>query len=69
MNYLGNALTGGAFGEPLWFTSVWPNRLIVTLNIIWFMLPFAMLMILAGLQVGTGGGWSAQHRCFSATDT
>lgn len=50
VNYLMNGLTGGAFGEPLWFTSVWPNRLIVTLNIIWFMLPFAMLMILAGLQ-------------------
>ena len=50
VNYLMNGLTGGAFGEPLWFTSVWPNRLIVTLNVIWFMLPFAMLMILAGLQ-------------------
>ncbi len=49
-NFVMNGLTGGAFGEPLWFTSVWPNRLIVTLNIIWFMLPFAMLMILAGLQ-------------------
>jgi ABC-type sugar transport system permease subunit len=49
-NFLMNGLTGGAFGEPLWFTSVWPNRLIVTLNIIWFMLPFAMLMMLAGLQ-------------------
>lgn len=50
VNFLMNGLTGGAFGEPLWFTSAWPNRLIVTLNIIWFMLPFAMLMILAGLQ-------------------
>ena len=50
VNYLMNGLTGGAFGEPLWFTSVWPNRLIIALNIIWFMLPFAMLMILAGLQ-------------------
>ncbi len=49
-NFVMNGITGGAFGEPLWFTSVWPNRLIVTLNIIWFMLPFAMLMILAGLQ-------------------
>lgn len=49
-NYVMNGLTGGAFGQPLWFTSVWPNRLIVTLNVIWFMLPFAMLMILAGLQ-------------------
>jgi ABC-type sugar transport system permease subunit len=50
INYLANGLTGGAFGEPLWFTEVWPNRLIVTANVIWFMLPFAMLMILAGLQ-------------------
>ena len=50
INFLMNGVTGGAFGEPLWFTSAWPNRLIVTLNIIWFMLPFAMLMILAGLQ-------------------
>jgi ABC-type sugar transport system permease subunit len=50
VNFLANKVTGGAFGEPLWFTDVWPNRLIVALNIIWFMLPFAMLMILAGLQ-------------------
>ena len=50
VNYIMNAITGGAFGEPLWFTSVWPNRLIIALNVIWFMLPFAMLMILAGLQ-------------------
>jgi ABC-type sugar transport system permease subunit len=50
INYLMNGLTGGAFGEPLWFTSVWPNRLIVVMNVIWFMLPFAMLMMLAGLQ-------------------
>jgi multiple sugar transport system permease protein/N,N'-diacetylchitobiose transport system permease protein len=50
VNYLLNGLTGGAFGEPLWFTSVWPNRLILVSNVIWFMLPFAMLMMLAGLQ-------------------
>jgi ABC-type sugar transport system permease subunit len=50
VNFLANKITGGSFGEPHWFTDVWPNRLIVTLNIIWFMLPFAMLMILAGLQ-------------------
>ena len=50
INYLMNGLTGGAFGEPLWFTSVWPNRLILVTNVIWFMLPFAMLMMLAGLQ-------------------
>lgn len=50
VNYLANAVTGGAFGEPLWFTDPWPNRVIVAANVIWFMLPFAMLMILAGLQ-------------------
>ena len=49
-NYIANAITGGAFGEPLWFTSTWPNRLIIALDMIWVMLPFAMLMILAGLQ-------------------
>ena len=49
-NFLVNGVTGGALGEPLWFTSVWPNRLIIALNAVWFMLPFAMLMILAGLQ-------------------
>jgi ABC-type sugar transport system permease subunit len=50
VNYLLNAISGGAFGEPLWFTATWPNRLIIALNIVWFMLPFAMLLILAGLQ-------------------
>ena len=50
VDYLLNGLTGGAFGQPLWFTSTWPNRLIILLNVVWFMLPFAMLMILAGLQ-------------------
>lgn len=34
----------------LWFTDVWPNRFLLVSNIIWSMLPFAMLMILAGLQ-------------------
>lgn len=50
INYLANLISGGAFGEPLWFTDPWPNRVIVAANVIWFMLPFAMLMILAGLQ-------------------
>jgi ABC-type sugar transport system permease subunit len=50
VDYLLNAVSGGAFGEPLWFTATWPNRLIIALNVIWFMLPFAMLLILAGLQ-------------------
>lgn len=42
-----NTLTGL---DILWFTDMWPNRLLVMSNIIWSMLPFAMLMILAGLQ-------------------
>jgi multiple sugar transport system permease protein/N,N'-diacetylchitobiose transport system permease protein len=50
INFLANQVTGGDFGEPLWFTQPWPNRLIVAANVVWFMLPFAMLMILAGLQ-------------------
>lgn len=50
VNYLMNVVTGGAFGEPLWFTETWPNRLIIVLNVVWFMVPFAMLMVLAGLQ-------------------
>jgi ABC-type sugar transport system permease subunit len=50
VDYLLNAVTGGAFGSPLWFTATWPNRLIIVANVVWFMLPFAMLMILAGLQ-------------------
>ena len=36
--------------EILWFTDVWPNRVMVTLFTIWHLLPFAMLIILAGLQ-------------------
>lgn len=47
INYAISALTGS---EVLWFTEPWPNRLIIALNTVWFMLPFAMLVILAGLQ-------------------
>jgi multiple sugar transport system permease protein/N,N'-diacetylchitobiose transport system permease protein len=36
--------------EVLWMTDTWPNRILVALNIIWTMLPFAMLIIVAGLQ-------------------
>jgi ABC-type sugar transport system permease subunit len=36
--------------EILWMTDTWPNRILIALNIIWSMLPFAMLIILAGLQ-------------------
>lgn len=36
--------------EILWFTETWPNRVMIALNIIWSMLPFAMLIMLAGLQ-------------------
>jgi multiple sugar transport system permease protein/N,N'-diacetylchitobiose transport system permease protein len=46
-NYLLTNLTGT---EILWFTDVWPNRAMITLFTIWHLLPFSMLIILAGLQ-------------------
>jgi multiple sugar transport system permease protein/N,N'-diacetylchitobiose transport system permease protein len=36
--------------EVLWMTDTWPNRLLIALDVIWSMLPFAMLIIIAGLQ-------------------
>jgi ABC-type sugar transport system permease subunit len=47
VNYLLSSVTGH---EILWFTDPWPNRLMIGLNVIWSQLPFAMLIILAGLQ-------------------
>ena len=47
VNYLISAVSGQ---EILWFTDPWPNRVLVALNTLWFMLPFAMLVIIAGLQ-------------------
>lgn len=47
LDLLISRITGQHF---LWFTDTWPNRVVLTLNIVWFMLPFAMLVILAGLQ-------------------
>lgn len=47
VNVMIEALTGQ---EIYWFIDVWPNRLLVMSNVVWFMLPFAMLMIIAGLQ-------------------
>jgi len=47
VNHLVTLVTGQ---EVLWFTDPWPNRLMVALNTVWFMLPFAMLVIIAGLQ-------------------
>lgn len=47
VNYGITVLTGQ---EILWFTDAWPNRVMIALNVIWYMLPFAMLIILAGLQ-------------------
>ena len=46
-NYLLTSLTGS---EILWFTDVWPNRVMIILNTVWHLLPFSMLIILAGLQ-------------------
>ncbi|MGO1769474.1 MAG: carbohydrate ABC transporter permease [Microbacterium sp.] len=36
--------------ELLWFTDQVPNAILVIANTVWFLLPFAMLVILAGLQ-------------------
>jgi ABC-type sugar transport system permease subunit len=47
VNHVWTLVTGN---EVLWFTDPWPNRMVVALNVIWSMLPFAMLVILAGLQ-------------------
>jgi N,N'-diacetylchitobiose transport system permease protein len=46
-NYLLSSLTGS---EILWFTEVWPNRILIILDTVWHLLPFSMLIILAGLQ-------------------
>jgi ABC-type sugar transport system permease subunit len=47
VNYGLTLITGQ---EILWFTDTWPKRVMIALNVIWYMLPFAMLIILAGLQ-------------------
>ena len=44
------AISGLLGHDVLWFTHPWPNRLVIALNTIWFMLPFAMLVIISGLQ-------------------
>lgn len=41
------ALTGV---QMLWFVDVWPNRVLLAAATVWHMIPFAMLIILAGLQ-------------------
>ncbi len=46
-NYLLTSITGT---EILWFTDVWPNRILIILDTVWHLLPFSMLIILAGLQ-------------------
>lgn len=35
---------------PLWFTDKWPNRLMLLGQVIWHEVPFAVLILLAGLQ-------------------
>src|SRR5699024_4794087 len=47
VNYLLSSVTQT---EILWFTDVWPNRIMIVLNTVWHLLPFSMLIILAGLQ-------------------
>lgn len=36
--------------EVLWFSSTWPNRVMLMANVVWHYLPFAVLILLAGLQ-------------------
>lgn len=47
VNHLIGFFTGS---EVLWFTDKVPNAILVIANTVWHMLPFAMLIILAGLQ-------------------
>ncbi|SDT37182.1 carbohydrate ABC transporter permease [Microlunatus soli] len=47
VNYLISKITGS---EILWLTDPWPNRLLIALDTVWFLIPFAMLVIMAGLQ-------------------
>ena len=46
-NYLLGSVTGL---DVLWFTDPWANRVMVAAAVVWSMLPFAMLIIMAGLQ-------------------
>ncbi len=46
-NYFFEKLTGA---QVFWMSETWPNRVIVSLDTVWSMLPFAMLIIVAGLQ-------------------
>lgn len=46
-----NVVVRAVLGHDIyWFTDVWPNRLLILMNVVWSLLPFAMLMIIAGLQ-------------------
>ena len=36
--------------EVLWFTSTWANRALVAASVVWSLVPFSMMVILAGLQ-------------------
>ncbi len=47
VNHAVERLTGQ---QVLWMSETWPNRVIVSLDTVWAMLPFAMLIIVAGLQ-------------------
>lgn len=47
LNLVIERLTGQDF---LWFTDTWPNRVMIIAHTVWHLLPFSVLMILAGLQ-------------------
>lgn len=42
----------GKVGLPdvLWFSSMWPDRIMLLANVVWHEVPFALLILLAGLQ-------------------
>jgi len=62
----------GVANPPLWFAEQWPNRIMILGNVVWHQVPFAILILLAGIQgVSTdsleaaridGASWWQQQR-------
>ncbi len=47
VNFVVNAVTGQQF---LWFSSTWPNRILILAETLWTTVPFVMLVFLAALK-------------------
>lgn len=47
LNLIIERLTGQEF---LWFVDTWPNRVVLIAHTVWHLIPFSVLMIMAGLQ-------------------